>query len=69
VIVDNLGLNGITLLTGQNEGEIHLKAEPWVPETSRLIFAQTREAGKQTSLPVVLHVRHKPVIPKTVNVK
>ena len=60
VIVDNLGLNGITLLTGQNEGEIHLKAEPWVPETSRLIFAQTREAGKQTSLPVILHVRHKP---------
>jgi len=60
VIVDNLGLNGITLLEGQNEGEIHLKADLWVPETDRLIFAITREAGKQTSLPVLLHVRNKP---------
>lgn len=60
VIVDNLGLNGITLLEGQNEGEIHLKADPWVPETDRLIFAISREAGKQTSLPVLLHVRNKP---------
>ena len=69
MIVDNLGLNGITLLNGQNEGEIHFKAEPWVPETSRMIFAQTREAEKQTSLPLILHVRHKPVISKTVTVK
>jgi hypothetical protein len=60
VIVDNLGLNGITLLPGQNEGEIQIKAEPWVGEQDRLCFAISREAGKQTSLPVVLHVRNKP---------
>ena len=70
MIVDNLGLNGITLLTGQNETDIQLKAEPWVQEMDRLCFAITREAGKQTSLPVVLHVRNKPgVRAQTVTVK
>ena len=59
VIVDNLGLNGITLLTGQSEGEIAIKADPWVQEMDRLCHAVTREAGKQTSLPVLLHVRKK----------
>ena len=70
VIVDNLGLNGITLLPGQNEGEIQIKAESWVREQDRLCFAIAREAGKQTSLPVVLHVRDKPGSrAKTVTVK
>ena len=55
----NLGLNGITLLTGQNEGEIALKAEPWVEEMDRRCYVVTREVGKQTSLPVMLHVRKK----------
>ncbi len=59
VIVDNLGLNGITLLAGLNEGEIALKAEPWVREMDVLCFAICREAGKQSSLPVLLHVRKK----------
>ncbi len=57
VIVDNLGLNGITLLAGKNEGEIFLKAAPWVADQDRLCFAISRDAGKQTSLPVLLHVR------------
>ncbi len=57
VIVDNLGLNGITLLPEQNEGEIHLKAEPWVQEMDRLVYAKTRGFGEQTSLPVLLKVR------------
>jgi hypothetical protein len=68
VIVDNLGLNGITLLSGQSEGEIALKAAPWVQEMDRLCFATTREAGKQASLPVVLHVRKKPTV-QTANAK
>lgn len=59
VIVDNLGLNGITLLAVQNEGEIALKAEPWVTEQDLLCFAIARDAGKQSSLPVMLHVRKK----------
>ena len=59
VVVDNLGLNGITLLEGQDAGEIFLKAAPWVPETDRLAFVVCRDAGKQASLPVLLHVRKK----------
>jgi hypothetical protein len=59
VVVDNLGLNGITLLDGQDAGEIFIKAASWVPETDRLAFAVCRESGKQASLPVMLHVRHK----------
>ncbi len=59
VVVDNLGLNGITLLEGQDAGEIFIKAAPWVPEMERLVFAVSRESGKQASLPVLLHVRGK----------
>jgi WD40 repeat protein len=59
VVVDNLGLNGITLLEGQDVGEIFLKAASWVPETDRLAVVVCREAGKQASLPVLLHVRRK----------
>ncbi len=59
VVVDNLGLNGITLLEGQDSGEIFLKAAPWVPETDRLAYVVCREAGKQASLPALLHVRRK----------
>ena len=59
VVVDNLGLNGITLLEGQDAGEIFLKAAPWVPETDRPAFVVCRDVGKQASLPVLLHVRKK----------
>ncbi len=59
VVVDNLGLNGITLLEGQDAGEIFLKAASWVPETDRLAFVVCRDVGKQASLPVLLHVRRK----------
>ena len=59
VVVDNLGLNGITLLEGQDAGEIFIKAAPWVPETDRLVFAVSRDAGKPASLPVLVHVRRK----------
>lgn len=78
VIVDNLGLNGITLLPEQSEGEIHIKAEPWVQEMDRLIYAKTRGGGGRgavreisdiTSLPVVLHVRKKAGVTRAVTVK
>ncbi len=59
IVVDNLGLSGITLLEGQDAGEIFIKAAAWVPETDRLAFAVCRDAGKQASLPVLVHVRRK----------
>lgn len=60
VIVDNIGLNGVLIPKDQNEREIFLTAAKWVPETDRLCYAVENQAGRQTSLPVLLHVR-KPV--------
>jgi hypothetical protein len=57
VIVDNIGLNGVLIAKDQNEREIFLTAAKWVPETDRLCFAVENQAGRQTSLPVLLHVR------------
>jgi mono/diheme cytochrome c family protein len=57
VIVDNIGLNGVLIAKDQNEREIFLTAAKWVPETDRLCYAVENQAGKQTSLPVLLHVR------------
>jgi len=78
VIVDNLGLNGITLLPEQNEGEIHIKAEPWVEEMDRIVYVKVRGSGSRgavrdvadiTSMPVVLHVKKKDSITRAVTVK
>src|SRR5205823_11888503 len=57
VIVDNIGLNGVLIPKGQNERQIFLSAAKWVPEQDRFCYAVENQAGKQTSLPVLLHVR------------
>jgi len=57
VIVANLGLNGITLLPGQTERRLFIRADMWVPDSTRLIFAVSRGAGTQVSRPVRFHVR------------
>ncbi|HKS37659.1 MAG TPA: hypothetical protein VJW76_10750, partial [Verrucomicrobiae bacterium] len=57
VIVDNIGLNGVLIPKGENEREIVLTAARWVPETDRLCYAVENQAGRQTSLPVLLHIR------------
>lgn len=57
VIVDNIGLNGVLIPKGENEREIVLTAARWVPETDRLCYAVENQAGRQTSLPVVLRIR------------
>lgn len=57
VIVENLGLNGITFLAGENEREISFSAVPWVTEQDRPFFAVENQAGRQTSGPVLLQVR------------
>ncbi|HTG44893.1 MAG TPA: c-type cytochrome domain-containing protein [Verrucomicrobiae bacterium] len=57
IIVDNIGLNGVLIPKEQNEREIFLTAAKWVPETDRLCYAVSNEAGRQTSLPVLLKVR------------
>ena len=57
VIVGDLGLNGITLLKGQNRRVLSLKADDWVPATTRSFHAVCRSEGNQASQPMTLHVR------------
>lgn len=57
IIVDNIGLNGVLIPKDQNEREIFLTAQRWVPETDRWCYAICNEAGRQTSLPVLIKVR------------
>lgn len=57
VIIDNIGLNGVLIPRGQNEREIFLTAAKWVSETDRLCYAISDQAGRQTSLPVILRIR------------
>jgi hypothetical protein len=57
VIVDNIGLNGILLLAGQNERQIFLSARPWAPETSRPFYALALAEGNQASPPLMLRVK------------
>ncbi|MCA8997756.1 MAG: hypothetical protein KDA80_12245 [Planctomycetaceae bacterium] len=55
--VDNIGLNGLLLLEGQNEREFFVTCAKWVPNQSRLFHLKTGVGGEQATVPVVLHVR------------
>src|SRR6266702_8821127 len=57
VIVDNIGLNGVLIPKDKNERQIFLTAAKWVPEQDRFCYAVENQAGRQTSLPVLLRVR------------
>jgi len=57
VIVDNIGLNGVLIPKGENERQIFFTAAKWVPEQDRFCYAVENQAGRQTSLPVLLRVR------------
>ena len=57
VIVENLGLNGITFLEGEDERDIQLSAAKWVGNLDRPIHAVETAVGRQTSPPVLLKVR------------
>ena len=52
------GSQGVSIPKGQNEREIFLTAANWVSETNRLCYAIADQAGRQTSLPVMLRIRH-----------
>jgi WD40 repeat protein len=57
VYVDNIGLNGMTLLAAESERTFYITARKWVPETTRLFHLRAEVEGNQTSWPVTLHVR------------
>ncbi|MBI1841137.1 MAG: hypothetical protein HYR88_09830 [Verrucomicrobia bacterium] len=56
VIVDNLGLNGITFLKGENERELFLSAAKWVQPMERPFFAMANQADRPCSAPVTLKI-------------
>jgi hypothetical protein len=57
VIIDNIGLNGVLMPKGENERQIFITADAWVPETTRQFYAVEGQAGRQCSPPVTIHVR------------
>jgi hypothetical protein len=57
VFIDNIGLNGLTLLQGESERRFFITAAKWVAETTRPFHLRAGVEGNQTSLPVMLHVQ------------
>ena len=55
--MDNIGLSGVLIPKGQDDRQIFFSAARWVEDTDRLVYAQAKQAGNPTSLPVWLHVR------------
>jgi hypothetical protein len=63
VYVDNIGLNGMTLLRGETERTFFLTARKWVAEQERPFHLRSAEEGNQTSAPIVLKVQKRPHAP------
>jgi WD40 repeat protein len=59
VYVDNIGLSGLLVTTGQSEREFMITAAPWVPETTCQFHLLTAAEGGQASRPLTIHVRRK----------
>ncbi len=64
IYVDNIGLNGLLIVEGQNERTFFISAAKWVPETTRPFHLLARVEGNQASLPVMLHVRKRSQVAK-----
>ena len=56
VIVNDIGLNGVLIVEGQTERTVFLAAEDWIPQQSRLFYAQANVEGNQCTLPMRLNV-------------
>ncbi len=67
VYVDNIGLNGMTLLKGETERTFFITARKWVPEQTRPFHLRSEEDGNQTSWPAILHVRNRADVPAQKN--
>ncbi len=57
VYVDNIGLNGLLLLSGQSEREFFVTASKVAAPQSRMFHLTTSAGDTQASRPVILHVR------------
>lgn len=68
VIVADIGLNGVLIPKGESERQIFFSADKWVADQDRLFHMIEQQAGKQTSLPVLLKVR-RPSAKQSANAK
>jgi WD40 repeat protein len=57
IIVDDIGLSGVLVRPKETERTIFLRAEPWVPEQDRLIYATAQVEGNQATLPMLIRVQ------------
>jgi hypothetical protein len=57
VIVADIGLNGVLIPKDESERKIFFSADRWVADQDRLFYMIEQQAGRQTSLPVLLKVR------------
>jgi len=57
VFIDNIGLNGLLIVEGQDERQFFITAAPWVPDTTRYFHLRAKGDGGQVSRPAILHVR------------
>jgi len=56
VFVDNIGLNGLLIVEGQEEREFFITAAPVAKPQRRLFHLRTKADGEQSSPPVVINV-------------
>ena len=56
VFVDNVGLNGLLIVEGQNEREFFITAAPIAKPCRRLFHLRTTADGNQASVPAVINV-------------
>ncbi|MCA9120528.1 MAG: hypothetical protein H6822_14145 [Planctomycetaceae bacterium] len=59
VYVDNIGLNGLLIVEGQNERTFFITASKTAKESTRTFHLRSDAEGNQTSWPVILHVRRR----------
>jgi hypothetical protein len=60
--VDNIGLNGLLILSGQDQREFFVTAASWLPEQRRTFHLNTGVEGNQATWPVVLRVERKELL-------
>jgi len=54
--VNNIGLSGLLIPTGQSVREVFITAAPWVPIQSRLFHLRAKVDGNPTTLPIQIRV-------------
>jgi hypothetical protein len=57
VYIDNIGLNGLLIVEGQNERQFFITAAPGVAEVTRAFHLRAKGDGGQASRPAILRVR------------